>query len=101
MSEDDWGSWFAKSFIVFLNGEMTSRDRRNRPVHDDSFCLLFNAHGEGVSFTVPGDPWGKRWSVTLDTGRDDPFPESPIEYDAGAQIDCTGLSLVVLRRLTR
>ena len=62
MTEQDWTEWFAKSFMLFLNGDaLRSRDERGGPVRDDSFLLLFNAHVDPVTFTLPGDPWGQRW----------------------------------------
>jgi glycogen operon protein len=98
MSDEDWGSWFAKSVMLFLNGDLSSRDDKGRPVRDDSFCLLFNAHVEPVGFTLPCSPWGTRWAAVIDTAKTDAFPESPVQYDGGARIDAPGLSLTVLRR---
>jgi glycogen operon protein len=99
MSDEDWGQWFAKSFGVFLFGDgLLSRDEHGRPERDDSFLLLFNAHTDGVSFTLPGDPFGTRWAVELDTS-DDRMPDKPeLKHDAGAKVDRPGLSLLVLRR---
>jgi glycogen operon protein len=99
MSDEDWSRCSAKSFMLFLNGDCTARDERGRPVCDDSFCLLFNAHAEPVAFTVPGRPWGGRWAAVIDTARSDAFPDHPEEYEPGARIESTGLSLTVLRRI--
>ena len=36
---------------------------------DNSFMLLFNAHTETVTFTVPQDLAGYEWQVVIDTAR--------------------------------
>jgi glycogen operon protein len=100
MTEQDWAEWFAKSFMVFLNGNaLRSRDDHGRPVHDDSFCLLFNAHVDAVTFTLPEARWGERWQPVLDTALDDPFACETEELPGGATCERPGLSLRVLRRL--
>ena len=78
MSEQDWTEWFAKSFVLFLNGDaLRSRDERGRPMCDDTFLVLFNAHLDPVTFTLPatrggssGYPcWTRRWSTDFTTTR--------------------------------
>jgi glycogen operon protein len=68
MTEHDWASGFAKSLGVFLNGEaIPSPDQRGRPVVDDSFLVLFNAHWERLAFVLPRPPYGQWWRRVLDT----------------------------------
>ena len=68
MSEEHWGEGFAKSLAVFLNGDVDlSVSARGKPVRDDSFFVLFNAHHEPMPFTLPRGPWGKQWTVVVDT----------------------------------
>jgi glycogen operon protein len=68
MSEEDWGQGYDKSLAVFLNGETVGAvSARGTPVVDESFLVLFNARQEPVPFTLPRGPWGRRWSVVLDT----------------------------------
>ena len=53
MTGEDWGSGFAKSVGVFLNGQgIPDRDARNQRVVDDSFLLCFNAHYEDIEATL-------------------------------------------------
>jgi glycogen operon protein len=100
MAEDQWGEGFAKSFGVFLNGEgLTSRNARGERIRDVSFYLLFNAHYEPLTFTVPAQQWGKRWVKVLDTNESLP-EESDTVYEAGATIELEARSLVVLRHAT-
>jgi len=54
MVEENWGEDFAKSMGVFLNGQALARpDSRGEKITDDTFLLLFNAHHESLSFTLP------------------------------------------------
>ncbi len=101
MSEQDWTEWYAKSFALFLNGDaLRSRDERGRPVHDDSFLILFNAHVDPVTFTLPGGPWGERWMPVLDTSLGDGFHGGGTEHHpSGSEHELVGLSLQVLRRV--
>jgi isoamylase len=98
MSEQDWTEWYAKSFMLFLNGDaLRSRDPEGRPVRDDSFCLLFNAHVDTVAFTMPGAPFGDGWTPAIDTASAAPFAPQA-ELAAGAAVERPGLSLLVLQR---
>ena len=69
MDEGDWNSGFARSLMVFLNGDaIPELDHMGRRISDDHFLLLFNAHsgadqlhpaGEGVRQQL-GGPAGHR-----------------------------------------
>jgi isoamylase len=98
MTRRDWENHDHRALGVFLNGEATdARDRHGRPVHGDSFLVLFNAHHEDTVFRLPAARFGGRWNVELTTA-------AP-EIEAGAQEyrsrgDCyvTARSITVLRR---
>ena len=80
MDEDDWNSGFARSVMVFLNGDaIPEQDQMGRRVTDDHFLLLFNAHSEPIRFTLPPKSFGNDWRVRLDTatGAVDPAGEKP------------------------
>ena len=99
MTEQDWNELFAKSFMLFLNGDaLRTRDERGRPLGDDTFLLLFNAHVESIGFTLPGDPWGRAWIPVLDTALEHGFHEGASETPGGTTLDLPGLALQVLRR---
>ncbi|MFJ4679302.1 MULTISPECIES: glycogen debranching protein GlgX [unclassified Kitasatospora] len=67
MTKRDWSTTYAKSLTVFLNGNAISEpDRRGGKIVDDSFLLLFNAHFEPLTFTVPAGH-GEAWQVVVDT----------------------------------
>jgi isoamylase len=66
--EIDWQAYDGSAMAVFLNGEAVADPyQRGTTLHDDSFLLLFNAHGEPVTFTLPGLGSGVSWEVMLDT----------------------------------
>jgi glycogen operon protein len=68
MTGEDWGSGFAKSVGVFLNGQgITDRDMRGHQITDDSFLLCFNAHYEALEFTLPPKEFGAEWRPVIDT----------------------------------
>src|SRR5262249_38681911 len=66
MKPADWDTEFAKSLGVFLNGDaLPDPDPRGRPLADDSFLLLFNAHHGDVGFVLPGGKWGQLWVTDI------------------------------------
>ena len=99
MAEEHWEEHFAKSLQVFLYGEgIASPDPRGTKVTDDSFLVLFNAHHDGLDFTLPDEEWGQRWSVVLDTNETElRDPLQPEVLPAGTTRKVTGRSTVVLQ----
>ena len=63
----------ARSGAEYLEG-LASTKREiwlgGEKVEDDSFLIMFNAHTEAVTFTVPEDLEAFRWQVVLDTSRE-------------------------------
>jgi glycogen operon protein len=97
MTDADWQEGYAKSMGVFLNGAaIPGLDIRGERIVDDTFLVLFNAHYERIDFTLPGQPFGKRWIRVLDTA--DGLTEGEIS-DAGQKAPVEGRSLVLLRRV--
>jgi glycogen operon protein len=99
MSEQDWAAGFARSMMVFLNGEtIQGRDPHGERIVDDSFLCLFNAHHGKLDFTLMDEQWGQRWLKVLDTA-------TPLlgltheEFKAAARVRLEARSLVVFRRL--
>ena len=68
MTQRDWQQPSAHVLGVFLNGqEIADRTPRGEPIEDDSFLLLFNAHHEDMTFTLPARRFGGEWVHELDT----------------------------------
>jgi glycogen operon protein len=96
MTGEDWGSGFAKSVGVFLNGHgIPDRDTRNQPIIDDSFVLFFNAHHEDIEFTLPPEEFGTAWQPVIDTRTDDPDREAVLK--AGLKIPVEARTVIVLQ----
>jgi glycogen operon protein len=99
MDEQDWGSGFAKSLAVFLNGNaIPTLDPQGNRVVGDSFYLMFNAYGDALPFHLPERPEiGERWVTVLDTA--EPLPREGKELAAGSDVRVEGRSLVLLRKV--
>jgi isoamylase len=68
MTQRDWQQPGAHVLGVFLNGqEIADRTPQGEPIEDDSFLLLFNAHYEDTSFTLPARRFGGEWLHELCT----------------------------------
>jgi isoamylase len=97
MSDQDWQEGFAKSCAVFLNGDaLPDLDENGERLRDDSFLMLFNAHHEPISFTLPPNGFGERWAVVVDTSN--AIGESSVSLQAEASVDVPGRALIVLSR---
>ena len=94
MTDDDWDVGYARSLGVFLNGRaIQGHDEQGRPITDDSFILLFNAHTEGVRWTIPSE-YAAGWRLVLDTRRRQPEHE-PRSVDR--RITTSARSIAVLQ----
>ncbi|CAN5455238.1 glycogen debranching protein GlgX [soil metagenome] len=98
MTQGDWSDPGRRALGFYLNGrELPTRDERGRPVHDDSFLVLLNAHDETVAFKIPASGYGMLWSVVLDTG-DVSIHEGDLRpAQCGTALRAGPRSLVVLR----
>jgi glycogen operon protein len=103
MSDADWSHEFARSMLVFVNGDaIPEPDQRGEKVLDDSFLIAFNGHHEPLTFVLPDEVYGEGWLVALDT-HDDQAGSVSIFDDAttllpGVEFRVADRSIVVLRR---
>jgi len=68
MTRADWGADYAKSLAVFLNGGAISEpDARGEQITDAKFLLLFNAHSNPLTFTLPEASLAAGWEVVITT----------------------------------
>jgi len=99
MTEEEWSQGFSKALMVYLNGgAIRSPDPRGNPILDTSFLLMFNAHYEPLTFTMPPEEWGQRWQVILDTARDE-IPQGGQPCGAGCTLTLDSRSLVLLQHV--
>ena len=101
MTQDDWGASDAKSLGVFLNGEAISEpDPRGETITDAKFLLLFNAHSQPRTFTLPEASLALGWQVVIDTAERDlalvPSPPVP-SLAPKSEVEVRGRAVVVLR----
>jgi glycogen operon protein len=97
MSDQEWNEGFAKSLMVFLNGEgIPYMGPRGEAVTDDSMLLLFNAHYEPLPFTLPGPEFGDSWEVVVDTANDDdPEPRPVVSAKSTVQVESRSAQLLL------
>ncbi len=99
MTRRDWEQVDGHVVGLFLNGkEFPDSDARGRPIVDDSFLLLVNAHHEPVEFLLPAARYGERWAVELSTA--EPAVE-PGAWTASARaaVQTVPRSMLLLRRV--
>jgi glycogen operon protein len=95
MTTEEWNHDFARCLGVYLGGDALDEvDARGRPVRDDAFIVLFNAHHDAIPFKLTA--FGAGWRVVLDTARDGGAEERVLEGDA--VYDLEGRSLALLQQ---
>ncbi len=68
MTDENWNHSFARSLMMFLNGDkILEPGRRGERIVDDSLLIMLNADASRLGFRVPASEYGTRWSVVLDT----------------------------------
>jgi glycogen operon protein len=103
MSDEDWRAGFAKSLGVFLNGDaIPTPNERGERIVDQSFYVMFNAHYEALTFTLPEAKWGSRWTEVFNTfDSAELVPEERVgrQFPAGAALIVQSWSTSLLRRI--
>ena len=95
MTDQDWEAGHERSLGVFLNGKgIPGHDDRGRPLSDDSFLLLFNAHSRPVRWMLPKE-YGGPWKLLIDTERLQPERETRTVSDT---VRTEGRTVLVLQR---
>ncbi len=93
MTEDDWTVAYARAMAVFLNGRgLHYPDALGRPIVDDDFYVLFNAHHEPLSFALPASLRDRPWQVAFDTANPHASGSGITDYHV------EGRAVVVLQR---
>ena len=97
MTRADWGVPYARCLGLYLAGAaIERRDLKGKPVTDNNFMLLCNAHHERIPFALPGPLAQKSWWTVLDTAAAEaPFTQR--RWEAGTRYPLQGRSLALLR----
>ena len=97
MTDADWRADYAKSIGVFLNGDAVGdTDALGEPVVDDSFLVLLNVHHQVLTFVLPPQVFGERWSSVMDTATGDYGGGQGLK--AGEAMELEARSVVLLQR---
>ncbi|WP_415952836.1 glycogen debranching protein GlgX [Streptomyces sp. KLOTTS4A1] len=102
MHPGDWQHPDTHTVTVFLNGDaLAEHDELGRPVVDDSFLLLLNAHWQPATLRLPAAVYGERWTVLVDTTTAHPpeGSEYESEYKADSELTVEARSLLLLSSL--
>jgi isoamylase len=95
MSDEHWNEHFAKTLGVFLFGKgLHAVGPKGEQITDDSFYIIFNAHHESLTFTLPPEKYGKVWTKLIDTTSS--TIEHSEEFKAREDIEVAGRSVVLL-----
>jgi isoamylase len=97
MTRRDWNE--QRTVGMFLNGqEIAAPGPRGEKVEDDSFLMLFNAHHEDVTFTLPTRRFGASWELVLTTA--DPATEPGLLVaPARTDVPVIARSVMLLKRV--
>ena len=89
MTEQEWSTDFARCLGVYLSGEaLGETDARGRPIRDDDFLLLFNAHHETMPFTLPQSAARRVARALLDTAATTGVAAGPARSTPATPIRC-------------
>jgi glycogen operon protein len=98
MTDEDWAQGYVRCLGVRLAGDaMEEKDAKGRPLLDETFLVLLNAHHEPRPFTLPAHKRGVRWQPVFDTASYDTNGKPVTLFRGGDQYDLEARSLAVLR----
>jgi isoamylase len=101
MSDEEWHQEHARTLGMFLSGEAVDElDEKARPVKDENFLVMMNAHHEEIPFLLPTAASGMLWIVLLDTSCQIEGGGN-VQYDAGTTYPLQARSLALLVRRQR
>ena len=100
MTDEEWSHSFARCLGLLLHGDaLEDQDERGRPVQDDTFLLLLNAHHQPLSFRTPKQIGIARWGVIVDTGFPTGKPPDQRTFLTGEAYPLQARSTTLLRQM--
>jgi isoamylase len=98
MTDEDWAKGYVRCLGVRLDGHaIEEKDSKGKPLLDDTFLMLLNAHHEPRPFTLPAHKRGVRWQPVLETAVSHVNQKQVTLLKGGFQYDLEARSLAVLR----
>ena len=98
MTEEEWSNWHSRCLGLLLAGDAIEEvDDEGRPVRDDTFLILLNAHDEAVPFVLPNHQPRIEWEPCLDTRDWEPVLEGRL-FKGGEPYPLEGRTVAVLRQ---
>lgn len=96
MDDEHWNHDYAKSLAVFLNGHgVHSPGPKGEQILDDNFYVIFNAHHDALTYTLPPEKFGKEWRKVIDTTIGFVEHDDHV-YKPRKEIEVVGRSVVLL-----
>jgi isoamylase len=98
MTEKQWNDGLAKAIGIFLNGEeIQTPSAKGERIVDDNFFILFNAHDQPMTFTLPEMLQQWEWVTIVDTTKPQ-FVEQGIRYKDKQPLVVAKRSSLVLQK---
>ena len=98
MTDEDWAKGYVRCLGVRLAGHaIEEKDPKGRPLLDETYLILLNAHHEPRPFTLPAHKRGVLWQPVLDTAVSHPDGKLVTILRGGTRYDLEARSLAVLR----
>lgn len=83
LADEAWHHGLSRCFGALLVGAgMREFDERRRPITDDNFLLLLNAHNEPIPFVLPAAPGADGWWLLIDTAQEGGMVIDPHYYSS-------------------
>jgi glycogen operon protein len=97
MTDEHWNRSFTRCIGVVLVGFAEDiRDYYGKPIHDETFMLLFNAHHDPVKFVLPGRE-KVSWERVIDTDDEAGFLAQPTTHQSGDELPLVPRSMSVFK----
>jgi glycogen operon protein len=96
MSSEDWRVGYARSLVVWLNGDgIGPPGPQGEHLVDDDFLLMFNANVHPMRFSIPKALRTSRWRRVVDTANPDAVGG---DIDVRRTVAVPGFTVVALQR---
>ena len=99
MNDDAWNQDDLKTITIFIGGSSIEQSARGEAVTDTNFLWLINASHDAETVSLPGDQWGKRWRVVLDTATSEVGRLDAEIFDASNKVELPDHSTLLLEHV--